>query len=185
MALEIMGKAHALLEMLAESADSDPSRRTDRRDRERADPLVVVRRAWCGDRAFSGRATYRDAQGPVYGPPAPPCSPANKLTDVELDALLDLLHSPEFVDLAPAHGCGRSSWTPERIWRSISTMYGPFASMVRYANGAARPPSGPGPPRAGRSGRHQVWSWDISQLKGPSKGVYYDLYVIIDISAAP
>ena len=26
-----------------------------------------------------------------------------------------------------------------------------------------------------------MWSWDISKLKGPAKGVYYDLYVIIDI----
>jgi putative transposase len=26
-----------------------------------------------------------------------------------------------------------------------------------------------------------VWTWDISKLHGPVKGVYYDLYVIIDI----
>jgi putative transposase len=26
-----------------------------------------------------------------------------------------------------------------------------------------------------------VWSWDITKLKGPSKGVYFDCYVIIDI----
>ena len=26
-----------------------------------------------------------------------------------------------------------------------------------------------------------MWSWDISKLRGPTKGVYYDLYVIIDI----
>jgi len=28
---------------------------------------------------------------------------------------------------------------------------------------------------------NQVWSWDITKLKGPVKGCYYDLYVIIDI----
>jgi putative transposase len=27
----------------------------------------------------------------------------------------------------------------------------------------------------------QVWSWDITKLHGPVKGIYYDLYVIIDI----
>lgn len=27
----------------------------------------------------------------------------------------------------------------------------------------------------------QVWSWDITKLRGPERGVYYDLYVIIDI----
>jgi putative transposase len=31
------------------------------------------------------------------------------------------------------------------------------------------------------TGPNQVWSWDISKLRGPSKGVYYYLYVIIDI----
>lgn len=28
---------------------------------------------------------------------------------------------------------------------------------------------------------NQVWSWDITKLKGPSRGVHYLLYVIIDI----
>jgi transposase InsO family protein len=27
----------------------------------------------------------------------------------------------------------------------------------------------------------QVWSWDITKLRGPVRGVYYDLYVILDI----
>ena len=27
----------------------------------------------------------------------------------------------------------------------------------------------------------QVWSWDITKLRGPARGVYYDLYVILDI----
>src|SRR5450759_3302462 len=31
------------------------------------------------------------------------------------------------------------------------------------------------------TGPNQVYSWDITKLRGPSKGVYYDLYVIIDI----
>ena len=26
-----------------------------------------------------------------------------------------------------------------------------------------------------------VWSWDITKLKGPKRGVHYDLYVVIDI----
>ena len=31
------------------------------------------------------------------------------------------------------------------------------------------------------TGPNQVWSWDITKLRGPSKGVYYYLYVMIDI----
>lgn len=31
------------------------------------------------------------------------------------------------------------------------------------------------------TGPQQVWSWDITKLKGPTRGVSYDLYVILDI----
>ena len=31
------------------------------------------------------------------------------------------------------------------------------------------------------TGPGQVWSWDITKLRGPDRGVYYDLYVILDI----
>jgi putative transposase len=27
----------------------------------------------------------------------------------------------------------------------------------------------------------RVWSWDITKLRGPARGVYYDLYVMLDI----
>jgi putative transposase len=143
-------------------------------------PLVGVRRA-CVLTGRSRAGHYRDAQGPVYGPPAPRCSPANKLTDVELDALLDLLHSPQFVDLAPA-----------QVWAilldagtylaSISTMYRVLRAdgEVRERRRQATHPPRVRPELVAR-GANQVWSWDISKLKGPSKGVSYDLYVIIDI----
>jgi putative transposase len=31
------------------------------------------------------------------------------------------------------------------------------------------------------TGPNQVWSWDITKLKGPEKWTYYYLYTIIDI----
>jgi putative transposase len=143
-------------------------------------PLVGVRRA-C---VLTGRARaghYRDAQGPKHGPPAPRCTPANKLTDAELDALLDLLHSPAFVDLAPA-----------QVWAilldagtymaSISTMYRALRTdgEVRERRRQATHPARVRPELVARAA-NRVWSWDISKLKGPAKGVYYDLYVIIDV----
>jgi putative transposase len=141
---------------------------------------VGIRRA-C---VLTGRARashYRQAGGPLHGPPAPRCSPPNKLTDAEFDELLDLLHSPDFVDLAPA-----------QVWAilldggtylaSISTMYRVLRSEgeVRERRRQATHPARVRPELVAR-GPNQVWSWDISKLKGPSKGVYYDLYVIIDI----
>ncbi len=31
------------------------------------------------------------------------------------------------------------------------------------------------------TGPGQVWSWDITKIRGPQRGVYYELYVILDI----
>jgi putative transposase len=142
---------------------------------------VVGARAAC---KLTGRARashYRDLRGPRHGPPAPRSSPGNKLSEGEVDALLALMNSPGFVDLAPA-----------QIWAvlldagtyvaSISTMY-----RVLRAQGLVRERRAQAthPPRARpelvATGPNQVWSWDITKLKGPSKGVYYDCYVIIDI----
>jgi len=143
-------------------------------------PLVGVRQA-CRLAGRSRASHYRDARGPVHGPPAPRCQPPNKLSDAEFDALLDLLHSEAFVDLAPA-----------QVWAilldagtymaSISTMYRVLRSEgeVRERRRQATHPARVRPELVAR-GPNQVWSWDISKLKGPSKGVYYDLYVIIDI----
>jgi putative transposase len=143
-------------------------------------PLIGVRQA-C---ALTGRARashYRDVLGPVHGPSAPRCSPPNKLTDAEFDELLDVLNSPDFVDLAPA-----------QVWAillddgtylaSISTMYRVLRSEgeVRERRRQATHPARVRPELVAR-GPNQVWSWDISKLRGPTKGVYFDLYVIIDI----
>jgi putative transposase len=143
-------------------------------------PLIGARRA-CALAGRSRASHHRAARGPVHGPPAPRCAPANKLTDAELDELLDVLHSPAFVDLAPA-----------QVWAilldagtylaSISTMYRALRceGEIRERRRQAAHPARVRPELVARQ-PNQVWSWDISKLKGPSKGVYYDLYVIIDI----
>jgi putative transposase len=143
-------------------------------------PVVGVRRA-CTLTGRSRAGHYRDAQGPRYGPPAPRCAPANKLSEVELDALLDLLHSPAFVDLAPAQVWAILLDTGTYV-ASISTMYRALRAHggVHERRRQATHPARVRPELVAR-GPNQVWSWDISKLKGPSKGVYYDLYVIIDI----
>ncbi|MFX8786001.1 IS3 family transposase, partial [Acinetobacter baumannii] len=91
------------------------------------------------------------------------------LSEDEFDALLDLLRSDEFVDLAPA-----------QVWAmlldsgtymaSISTMYRVLRTQdeVRERRRQATHPARVRPELVAR-GRNQVWSWDISKLKGPSK----------------
>ncbi len=144
------------------------------------EPVIGLRRS-CALTGRSRASHYRDLQGPVHGPPAPRCVPANKLTDAEVDELVDLLHSPEFVDLAPAQVWARLL-DDGRYVASVSTMYrvlrerGEVRERRRHATHPARVR-----PELVAYGPNQVWSWDITKLRGPSKGVYFDLYVIIDI----
>ena len=49
-------------------------------------------------------------------------------------------------------------------------------------SGGCRPPIRPAAvPELMASGPNQCWSWDITKLRGPDRGVWFDLYVIIDI----
>ena len=143
-------------------------------------PIVGARRA-CSLTGRSRASHYRHATGPVHGPPAPRSAPANKLSDAEAEVLLGVMNSPEFVDLAPA-----------QIWAilldkgtylaSISTMYRLLRAQdqLRERRRQATHPARVRPELVARE-PNQVWSWDITKLRGPTKGVYYDLYVIIDI----
>ncbi len=127
------------------------------------------------------RATHYRDRRPLHGPPAPRPTPVNALSDAEVDELLELLRSAPFVDLAPAQ-----VWAilldDNRYVASISTMYRVLRNHgeVRERRRQAIHPPRTRPELVARK-PNQVWSWDITKLRGPDKGVYYDLYVIIDI----
>jgi putative transposase len=65
---------------------------------------------------------------------------------------------------------------------SISTMYRVLSDLgeIRERRRMATRLAWVRPELVAR-GPNQVWSWDITKLQGPAKGIYYDLYVIIDI----
>ena len=128
------------------------------------------------------RAThYRRLAPPVLGPSRPRSSPANALSNEEVAELLCVLRSPRFCDLSPA-----------QIWAilldegtylaSISTMY-----RVLRANGEVkeRRAQATHPTRARpelmADRPNMCWSWDITKLRGPDRGVWFDCYVAIDI----
>jgi putative transposase len=95
--------------------------------------------------------------------------------------VLDLLHSPEHCDLAVAQVWSRTLDEGTYL-ASPSTMY-----RLLRAHGESterrRQRTHPAKKKPELMARrpNQVWSWDITKLKGPVKGCYYDLYVIIDI----
>ncbi len=96
-------------------------------------------------------------------------------------AVLDLLRSPRFADLAPAE-IYATLLDEGRYYCSISTMYRILAqnSEVRERRRQLRHPAYTKPELLAVA-PNQVWSWDITKLKGPAKWTYFYLYVIIDI----
>jgi putative transposase len=130
----------------------------------------------------ASRATrYRRRRPPVAGAPAPRPTPANALTETERQHVLTLLRSEEYCDLAPAQVWARL--LDDGIYVcSIRTMYRllAIAGENRERRRQRTHPAKKKPELLARR-PNQVWSWDITKLQGPTRGVYYELFVIIDI----
>jgi putative transposase len=130
----------------------------------------------------ANRATVlRRRRPPVHGPPAPRPEPANKLSEPERQHVLAVLRSEEYCDLAPAQVWARL--LDDGIYLcSISTMYRllAIAGENRERRRQRTHPARKRPELIAKA-PNEVWSWDITKLAGPARGVYYELFVIIDI----
>ncbi len=111
----------------------------------------------------------------------PPCPQPRALSAAERQAILDVLHSERFQDQSPA--AVYATLLDEGIYLgSIRTFYRILhqTGEVRERRAQATHPARVKPELMADAPR-QVWSWDITKLKGPEKWTYYYLYVLIDI----
>ncbi|MET8312452.1 DDE-type integrase/transposase/recombinase [Micromonospora sp. NPDC005173] len=132
----------------------------------------------------TSRATHyrrKNGLGPVHGPWLPRTPPPSALSDTERVRVLEVLNSPPYADLAIPQVWAREL-DDGRYWCSLSTMYriARTAGQVRERRRQATHPPRVRPELVA-TGPSQVWSWDITALKGPVKGTWYRCYVIIDI----
>ena len=95
--------------------------------------------------------------------------------------MLTVLRSPEYCDLAPAQVWARL--LDDGIYLcSISTMYRLLAvAGENRERRRQRTHPATKKPELIATASNQCWSWDITKLQGPERGVYYELFVIIDI----
>lgn len=147
---------------------------------------IVGARAACAAVGRSRASHYRaHPVGPVVQGPAPARPPARPqpraLTAAERAQVLDVLHSPRFVDAAPE--TVYATLLDEGVYLcSTSTMYrllrerGETGDRRRHASHPAHLK-----PELVADAPNRVWSWDITKLRGPVKWTWYYLYVIIDI----
>ena len=107
--------------------------------------------------------------------------PKHALSEAERQAVLATLHEPRFVDLAPPQVYAQLL-EEGRYLCSIRTMYRLLAANheVRERRAVASHPAYTKPELLATR-PNEVWSWDITKLKGPAKWSYYCLYVILDI----
>lgn len=115
------------------------------------------------------------------GASAQPSEPVNKLSAHERAAVLEVVDSDRFVDLAPLQIYGQLLDEGTYIC-SVSTFYRVLAEhkQVKERRRLARHPARVRPELVA-TGPGQVYTWDITKLAGPVKGTYYDAYVMIDI----
>jgi putative transposase len=110
--------------------------------------------------------------------PAPPLA----LTEQERQMVIDTLHSDRFCDLTPYQvyaqllDDGQYMCGIRTMYRILHSVHGDVKERRRHVDRRHYQK-----PELLATEPNQVWSWDITKLKGPVKWTYYYLYVIMDI----
>ena len=107
-------------------------------------------------------------------------SSQRKLTEQEEIEVLLLLNSPRFCDMAP--GEIHATLLDESIYLcSQRTMYRLLERNKQNLQRRQKEPGSYARPELLATRPNQLWSWDITKLKGPKKWTYYYLYKIMDV----
>jgi len=104
-----------------------------------------------------------------------------KFSDEERSLVIKTASEPEFRDLYPHEIVAKLAEQGQYIG-SESTFYRILKAMRLLAHRRkSKAPVHREKPRLKASGPNQVLSWDISYLKGPVAGMYFYLYLVVDI----
>ena len=107
--------------------------------------------------------------------------PVNKLSEEERNEILNTVNDPQYAPLPPSQivplladkGC---------YLASESSFYRILRTEKQLAHrGKAKAPTHSRPPELVATAPNQLWSWDITYLGTTIKGIYFYLYLIMDL----
>jgi transposase InsO family protein len=140
----------------------------------------------CAELDISDRTLRRWTKGGAVQPDQRPLvarpAPANKLSATERATVLEACNSREFASLPPSQIVPKLA-DQGRYLASESSFYRILRnSGQQHHRGRARPPVRRKPPASYKaSAPCEVWTWDITWMPGPVAGVFFYLYLIVDI----
>jgi putative transposase len=143
-------------------------------------PEVGMARA-CRVLGVARATAYRHRLPGVASPARPRRPPPLALSEQERSAVLGELHSERFADASPAQVY--ATLLDEGTYlASERTMYRLLtaAAEVRERRDQLRHPAYARPELLA-TGPNELWSWDITKLRGPAKWTWFYLYVILDV----
>ena len=109
-------------------------------------------------------------------------TPPNALSAAERAEVLALCNRPEHASLPPSQIVPRLA-DQGLYLASESTFYRVLRDAdAQHHRGRAKAPRAPTPPPSHTAeGPNQVWCWDITDLSGPVRGMFFYLYLILDL----
>jgi len=144
-------------------------------------PCEVTTAPVCLALGLSRATVYRRKSPAPVKIKRPRPRPARALVPRERQKVLDTLHAKRFCDQSPVEVYA-TLLEEDRYLCSPRTMYRILADSkeVRERRNQLRHPRYHRPELVATR-PNQVWSWDITKLKGPIKWTYYHLYVMLDL----
>ena len=122
---------------------------------------------------------YRARQPKKECQPRP--TPERALSQEEKAQVRQVLNSERFQDSAPRQVYATLLDEGEYLchWRTMYRILDEHGEVRERRNQLQHPTYAK--PELLATGPNQLWSWDITKLKGPAKWTYYYLYVILDV----
>ena len=108
-------------------------------------------------------------------------APHNKLSESERQQVIDIANSSEFANLPPSQIV--PTLADQGVYVASESS---FYRLLRKADqlayrGKAKPPTRKRPAPLQANAPNQLWSWDITYLASTVKGLFFYLYLIMDV----